>query len=185
MTQDFIPPLSSLSFRKAYIEDAGMIADLVNSAYRGDSSRLGWTTEADLLDGQRTNEAEIRNLIEAEESLILLCLRDTEVIGSVHLRKTDTSAYLGMLVVKPNLQGAGIGKHFMLAAENLVRQEWGSTKMWMTVITIRQELVAFYERRGYRRTGQVKPFPAHADNGIPCVEGLQLEVLEKDLEALA
>src|SRR5438876_243583 len=105
MTPESMTTVPPLSFRQARREEARLIANLVNSAYRGDSSRLGWTTEADLLDGQRTDEAEVRGLIEAEGSMILLCLQGAEVIGSVHLQKMDTAAYLGMLVVRPGLQG--------------------------------------------------------------------------------
>src|ERR1700693_1448319 len=140
------PPLC---LRKATKEDSGRIADLVNSAYRGDSSRQGWTTEAELLDGDRINQEEVRSLIEAERSMILLCLDGTEIIGSVHLRKMDSAAYLGLFVVKPTLQGMGIGKRFMRAAENIAQKEWGVARMSMTVITRREELIAYYERRGY------------------------------------
>jgi ribosomal protein S18 acetylase RimI-like enzyme len=180
ISTDRIP---QLSLRKATKEDSGRIADLVNSAYRGDSSSQGWTTEAELLDGSRVNQEEVRTLIEAEKSMILLCLDRTEIIGSVHLRKMDSAAYLGLFVVKPTLQGLGIGKRFMRAAENIAQKEWGVARMSMTVITRRQELIAYYERRGYRRTGQISPFPADASASIPRVKGLQLEVLEKDLEA--
>lgn len=181
--QEATEPIPPLSFRNATNEDSGPIADLVNSAYRGVSSSQGWTTEAELLDGNRINQEEVRVLIEADRSMILLCMDGTEIIGSVHLRKMDSAAYLGLFVVKPTLQGKGIGKRFMRAAENIARKEWGIAKMSMTVITRRQELIAYYERRGYRRTGQISPFPTDAGASIPRVEGLQLEMLEKDLEA--
>lgn len=176
MTQD-VP----FTFRKAIIEDVAFLAPFVNAAYRGDSSRVGWTTEADFLDGQRTDEDGIRELIEAADSMILLCLQNEEIVGSVHLQKTENAAYLGMLVTRPDLQGLGIGKHLMQAAEAVVQEEWSVHKMEMTVITLRSELLAFYERRGYRRTGIIKPFPTDARFGIPRVENLQFEVLEKEL----
>jgi len=174
-------PSLSLSFRKARVEESDLIAALVNSAYRGDSSRAGWTTEADLLDGQRTDALEIRTLIEDEKSMILLCQQDHEILGSVLLQKKGDAVYLGMLVVRPELQGRGIGKHFIQMAERTAQQEWKISKMTMSVITVRQELMAFYERRGYRRTGQILPFPDDPGAGIPLVLGLQFEILEKDL----
>jgi ribosomal protein S18 acetylase RimI-like enzyme len=180
-TRDSNPAPPPLSFRKARAEDAERIAHLVNSAYRGDSSRAGWTTEAELIDGARTNPQEILGLIEGEGSLILLCLRGVDIVGSVYLQRRAAAAYLGLLVVNPQLQGAGIGKQLMAAAETLVRTEWGSTKMTMTVISVRQELIAFYERRGYRRIGESHPFPASIGASIPKVPGLQFEVLEKSL----
>lgn len=171
--------LRPISFQKARREHAGLIADLVNSAYRGDSSRVGWTTEADLLEGKRTNEREVLGLIEAAGSMILLCLQGDDIMGSVHLEKRDAACYLGLFVVRPERQNTGIGKRFIQAAEDCAQQEWGITKMTMTVISLRRELIAFYERRGYRRTGEMRPFPTDAGLSVAKVQGLQFEVLEK------
>jgi ribosomal protein S18 acetylase RimI-like enzyme len=171
----------ALVFRQAAAPDVAAIVALVNSAYRGDSSRVGWTTEADLLDGQRTDAGEIASLIAAPGSMILLCLNGPELIGSVHLQQAPEGAYLGMFTVRPSLQGRGIGRRFLAAAERLAREEWGVARALMTVITRRQELIAYYERRGYRRTGRLKDFPSDPRFGIPRVAGLQLEVLEKTL----
>ncbi|MBS1810124.1 MAG: GNAT family N-acetyltransferase [Acidobacteria bacterium] len=175
--------MSFFSFRKAILAEARVIADLINSAYRGDSSRAGWTTEADLVMGTRINEAEICGLIEMQDSFILLCLQAKEIIGTIHLQKIDGAAYLGLFVVKPNLQGNGIGKQLMAEAEKLARQQWNVTRIWMTTIAQRSELVSFYERRGYQRTGQRKPFPTELGDNRPIVEGLQLEILEKHLSS--
>ena len=169
-----------LVFRPARAEDVPTLVALINSAYRGDSSRSGWTTESDLIDGPRTDDAQIRGLVAADDSLLLLCLRDDEIVGSVFLQRQAEAGYLGMFAVRPSLQGAGAGKRLMQAAETLVREQWGLAKMTMTVITLRTELVAFYERRGYRRTGEVRPFPAeHADKVK--VAGVVMAVLEKAL----
>ena len=170
----------ALTFTKARPEDVSLITALVNSAYRGDSSRAGWTSEADLFDGPRTDENEIRGLINSHESMLLLCMKATELVGSVLLRKKGVCAYLGMLVIKPPLQGGGIGSRLMAAAELAARDAWNITKVSMTVIGCRHELVAFYERRGYRRTGQIESLPP-GGLSVPRVSGLELEVLEKDL----
>lgn len=175
--------MALLAFRRATAADADRIVGLVNSAYRGESSRQGWTTEADLLDGQRTDRAEVLGLIEAENSLILLGFKGAELVGSVHLEQEGDSAYFGMFAIKPALQGQGIGKQVMRMAEDFARREWSVGKMLMTVITLRPELIAFYERRGYRRTGELRPFPELPQLGSPRVAGLQLEVLEKTLTA--
>lgn len=172
--------MTTETFRPAVAAEADALAALINSAYRGESSRAGWTTEADFLVGIRTDAAEIRALIAAEGSIVLVCERDGEIIGCVHLRHEGTSAYFGMFVVRPDLQGSGLGKRFMAAAEDLVRQRWNVARMRMTVISIRDELIAFYERRGYRRTGRFSPFPPDA-RSTPIVEGLQFEELEKTL----
>lgn len=170
-----------MSFRKATREDAAQIAALVNSAYRGESSKQGWTTEAEFLDGQRTDDEEITKLIEADGSVILLCFQDDEMIGSVHLERTEAGAYLGMFTIKPTLQARGIGKRFLDVAEHTVQAAWGATRIVMAVITRRAELIAFYERRGYRRTGRYEPFPTDIKFGIPKVSDLRFELLEKTL----
>jgi len=152
---------------------------LVNSAYRGESSRIGWTTEADLLGGQRTDADEIADLIGTEGSMILLCFGGSELIGSVHLQRAPDGVWLGMFSVRPALQGRGVGKRFLAAAERRAREEWGAGNAYMTVITRRRELIAWYERRGYRCAGRFKDFPNDPRFGIPRVAGLRLEVLEK------
>lgn len=172
-----------LAFRCATEADVDVIVSLVNSAYRGESSRAGWTTEADILGGQRTDAAEISHLIAEAGSAMLLCLRGGEIIGSVHVERVDAAtAYMGMLVIRPVLQGQGLGCCLMEEAENFARVEWGAALMQMQVITLRHELIAYYERRGYRRTGEIRPFPATDPRfGLPRVEGLRFEVLEKVL----
>ncbi|ARU32206.1 GNAT family N-acetyltransferase [Sulfuriferula sp. AH1] len=174
-----MPPLT---FRLATAQDIDPLADLVNSAYRGDSSRAGWTTEANLLGGQRTDSDEIRSLLETTGSTILIGMQGKDIIASLHLQQDGTRAYLGMFAIRPDLQGAGIGKHCLQQAEHHARQRWGASTMLMTVITLRHELIAYYERRGYRHTGILKPFPTSPRFGIPKVDGLELMVLEKVLD---
>ena len=169
------------NFRLAEMPDVEEIVALVNSAYRGDSSRTGWTTEADLLGGQRTDESEIRNLINADDSIILLFFDDGKMIGTVHLQHEMRVAFLGMLVIKPGKQGAGLGKKLMQAAEATAIKMWHVEKMQMYVITLRYELIAYYERRGYRRTVTLKAFPQEIRFGIPKIADLQLVLLEKTL----
>jgi ribosomal protein S18 acetylase RimI-like enzyme len=173
-----------LQFRKAVASDVQAIVDIVNLGYRGDASRAGWTTEADYLVGRRTDSEEIHNFIADANTMILLCLHGKEVIGSVLLQRTGDAAYLGMFVVKPVLQGQGIGKHFLEAAEKRVALDWQAKKIQMSVITLRNELIAYYERRGYRRTGVYKPFPVEDTRSTLLVADLKFEILEKDLAAL-
>ena len=114
--------MSTLSFRKAAMEEAEQIAAMVNESYRGETSRKGWTTEADLLDGLRTDAEEVRRLISSDVSMVLVCLSGAELVGSVCLEKMDDQAHLGMFVVKPVLQGQGIGKQLLAAAEHTAQQ---------------------------------------------------------------
>jgi ribosomal protein S18 acetylase RimI-like enzyme len=171
-----------LRFRDANADDVPAIVDLVTSAYRGDASRAGWTTEADFLDGNRIDPDILRHDIARPRSRVLLAERDGDLLACAHLAEENGAGYFGMFSVRPALQGGGVGKHLLAEAERIAREEWRLPVMRMTVIDIRNELIAFYERRGYRRTGIYKPFP-HGDArfGIPKRDDLRFEVLEKPL----
>jgi len=166
-------------FRKAVLTDVEAIVKLVNMAYRGETSRAGWTTEADILDGLRTSVHGVEHLIASEDTIVLLCLNDDELLGSICVEKENAIAHIGMFVVNPTMQANGIGKRLLTEAENLARHMWGIEQFQMHVITIRHELIAFYERRGYMRTGIVSAFPVNPEVWQPKLAGLQLETLEK------
>lgn len=174
--------MTTLTFRPATVADVPAIVDLVTSAYRGDASRAGWTTEADFLEGTRIDPPVLQQQILAERSIVLLAELDGHLVACVHITDDGDAGYLGMFSVRPTLQGGGIGKQVMSEAERTVQQAWGHPRMRMTVIDIREELIAFYERRGYRRTGITRPFPyGDARFGIPLRDDLRFEVLEKVL----
>ncbi len=166
-------------FKKAVLTDVEAIVKLVNMAYRGETSRAGWTTEADILDGLRTSVNEVEHLIASEDIIVLLCLNDDELLGSICVEKESAIAHIGMFVVNPTIQANGIGKRLLTEAESLAQQTWGIEQFQMHVITIRHELIAFYERRGYMRTGILTEFPVNPEVWQPKLEGLQLEKLEK------
>jgi len=111
-------------FRKAVLTDVEAIVRLVNIAYRGESSRAGWTTEADLLDGLRTSANELERIITSENAIILLCLNEDELLGSVCLEKENALAHIGMFVVNPMMQANGIGKRLLTEAESLAQHMW-------------------------------------------------------------
>ena len=166
-------------FKKAVLTDVEAIVKLVNMAYRGETSRAGWTTEADILDGLRTSVNEVEHFITSENAIILLCLNDDELLGSICIEKESAIAHIGMFVVNPTIQANGIGKRLLTEAESLAQHMWGIEQFQMRVITIRHELIAFYERRGYMRTGILIEFPVSPDVWQPKLAGLQLETLEK------
>ena len=174
--------MTSLTFRSATPSDVDAIVALVTSAYRGDASRAGWTTEADFLDGNRIDPGVLRADIERARSRVVLAERDGTLQACAHVADEDGHGYFGMFSVVPGLQGGGIGKALLAECERIARDDWRLPDMRMTVIDIRDELIAFYERRGYRRTGVYKPFP-HGDErfGIAKRDDLRFEVLEKPL----
>ena len=168
-------------FRTATAADVPAIVALVESAYRGDSGRRGWTTESELLDGRRTDEAAVAALIGGPDSGILLAEREGRLVASAHVERQGASGYFGMFAVDPAEQGGGLGKAVLAEAERLVRERWQCRAMRMTVIVQRGELIAWYERRGYRRTGEYRPFPYGDERfGIPRRDDLRFEVLAKD-----
>lgn len=174
--------MTALGFRRATIADIDAIVPLVHSSYRGDASRAGWTTEADFLDGQRTDRAEVHAAIERAHSCVLLAERTGALVACAQVSIEDGAGYFGMFSVDPQRQGGGLGTKVLAEAERIVREEWRLSAMRMTVIDVRDELIAFYERRGYRRTGIKKPFPATDPRfGIPRRDDLRFEVLEKFL----
>ncbi|TNJ33996.1 GNAT family N-acetyltransferase [Arenimonas terrae] len=174
--------MTPLSFRAATPADVDPIVALVESAYRGDASRAGWTTEADFLDGRRTGRDDVLAQIARPQSVVLLADREGELLACAHVAVEDGAGYFGMFSVVPGLQGGGIGKQVLAEAERIAREDFGQAAMRMTVIDIRDELIAYYERRGYHRTGIFKPFPyGDARFGLPRRDDLRFEVLEKAL----
>lgn len=162
------------------LQDVPELTILVNSAYRGESSKKGWTTEEHLLGGIRTDEEDLSALLQKENVTILKYTESGKIIGSVYLEKQADKLYLGMLTVSPELQGGGIGKKLMQAAEDFAKEQQLST-VSMTVISVRKELIEYYERRGYKDTGETKPFPMNNPKfGIP-KQDLEFIVMEKEL----
>ena len=176
-----------LALRPARLADADALAALVNSAYRGDSGRVGWTTESDLLGGQRTDPPALREFIAQGETTgdrVLLVHEAARIDACVQLERHGDEAYLGMFTVRPVLQGGGLGRRLLAGAEQHARHRWRVTAMHMTVIAQRAELIAWYGRRGYRATGETAPFPyGDARFGEPLRPDLHFVVLRKALAA--
>jgi len=173
----------TLTFRFAEARDVPAIVALVESAYRGDASREGWTTEADLLDGNRTDVQAVESVLAAPGSVMLLAEADGQLTASCHLdRHAGDDVYLGMLAVQPSSQGQGWGRQILAEAERVARADWSASTMTMTVIAQRPELIAWYQRRGYLPTGETKPFPYDEDRGgVPRRSDLHFVVLAKPL----
>jgi GNAT superfamily N-acetyltransferase len=165
----------------AGLADAPAVAALINTAYRGVPSRRGWTSEADLIEGTRTDAAAITEILEAPDNAILLIRGHSALNGCVHLQKaTATTTYFGMLSVRPAMQGSLLGRSLLAAAERYARAHFGAERIELTVIEQREELLAWYERRGYSRSGEIRPFPYDDTRlGTPSREDLRFVVLER------
>lgn len=172
-----------LQFHQAEISDANAIVQLVNSAYRGEVSRAGWTTEADLLEGVRTTTQEVVSIIKREDAFILIGVEREQIIASIccewQALAGHNTAHFGMIAVKPNQQNKGHGKAMITAAEAITARKWRVVGYHMAVISMRHELIEFYERLGYKRTGEFVDFPKNPDLWQAKIEGLSLQYMAK------
>jgi ribosomal protein S18 acetylase RimI-like enzyme len=171
--------MTGLTIVTATINDIPQLLSLVNSAYRGEDSKKGWTTEAFLLEGnQRIDEATLEQMMQLPGARIKKCLTDSgQLVGCVYLEPQAKELYVGLLTVSPLIQTRGIGKTLLKAAEEYASEQ-GCTGIAMTVISLRQELIDWYLRRGYQLTGEVKPFPTNNKFGTP-IRPLAFVVLKK------
>lgn len=176
-----------LKFRAADPGDCEALVELVNSAYRGESSRQGWTTESHLLDGLRTDREMLLGLLGRPGHDTLLAYdEDGVLVASVNLeRRSPQICYLGMFSVRPTYQAKGVGRLLLEHAQKFAKEHYGSSVIEMSVITVRTELIAWYERRGYRRTGRIIPFPVDPKFGVLKVPHLEMEMLEKSLHEIS
>jgi ribosomal protein S18 acetylase RimI-like enzyme len=162
----------------ATLEDVISLEKLINSAYRGETSKKGWTTEANLLEGKRITVDELIEIIKNKENTILKYTENNQIIGSVLLVNKGNKLYLGMLTVSPELQNSGIGKKLLHEAE-VHALALGLPKIVMTVISIREELIAWYNRHGFEDTGVREPFPLNTTDAIIANQPLEFIVMEK------
>jgi ribosomal protein S18 acetylase RimI-like enzyme len=173
--------VASFSVTEARAHEFEEISRLVNKAYRGDG---GWTNEAGLVEGPRTTPADLERELADPRPSVILCLREEQsgpIVACVLLRKKPAHCYLGMLSVAPELQDKGLGRALLDYSETYARA-WGSERVVMTVVHVRETLIAWYERRGYSRTGESIPFPYNNKNlGSPQRADLSFIVLNRNL----
>ncbi len=170
-----------MQFRRATLDDVPAVVALIESAYRGDASRAGWTTEADLVGGNRTDPDEIRGILAQPANAIVLAERDGAFAACARIAIEDGAGYFGMFSVAPDAQRGGLGSAVLAECERIVRDEWHVPTMRMQVIHLRAELIAYYERRGYARSGEHRPFPYADPRVVTKRDDLWFEVLEKTL----
>ena len=174
--------MSDLTSRTATVADVDPIVALVTAAYRGEASTAGWTTEHHLLQGGRTDAALVTAAVTDPDGTVLLAERDGELLGCIQVIHHGAAAHFAMFAVDPTLQAAGVGSALLARAEDLARGPWACDTMDLEVIAQRDQLIAYYQRRGYERTGATTPFPYGDERfGIPQRDDLHFVVLRRDL----
>lgn len=166
------------NIRIAKSEDIEAIVSLVNAAYRPSGDSKGWTHESDMVEGERVTSEQVQALF-VPDSVVFVAEDGQQLLACVHLCKEDDCAHIGMLATHPDLQAKSYGKRMLAHAETYALENFFSRQFEMVVISERVELVAFYLRRGYQKTGRVEGYPVSAGVGIPKVQGLTIEVLQK------
>jgi N-acetylglutamate synthase-like GNAT family acetyltransferase len=168
--------------RLAAPSDAEGLVDLIRSAYRGVASRQGWTSEADLVDGQRIDAEQVLAMIRGQASRMLVLDTDDGLVACCALEDQGKGrAYFGTFAVSPTKQAAGLGRHVIAQAEREACQVFGAGVLEIAVLAQQELLVSWYERLGFRHTGETRPFPADERFARPLVDGLYFVVLEKQL----
>ncbi len=173
--------MTELLIRDAEPSDIPRLHRLIESAYRGESSRDGWTTEADLLDGQRTDPEELADILADPAQALLTAWRDDTLVASILIAgRGEGLGYFGMLSVSPTLQASGVGRRMIAAAEAALVERFAANRIRISVFPQRTSLIAWYERLGYRGTGQTLPFPyGNPRFGTPLRDDLHFIVMEK------
>lgn len=176
---------AAIRFGAATGAEVGSIVALVESAYRGEESRKGWTTEADLVDGRRTDAELVAALLADTSSTVVLARRRDELVGCCALsRRPMQRVRLSMLAVAPDRQRAGVGRALVEEAARRAGEDFGARAVELAVLAPRQDLLAWYRRRGFRHTGRSEPFPYGDDRfGLPRRDDLDFVVLEQPLGA--
>ena len=175
--------MTDLIIRDATAADIPALHRLIESAYRGEASRAGWTTEADLLDGQRTDPEDLADILAAPGQALLTAWRGEQLLGCVLIAdRGERTGYFGMLSVSPTLQGGGLGRRLVVEAHAALRERFGARRVRISVFPQRGTLIAWYERLGYARTGETLPFPYGDPRfGLPLRDDLHFIVMQHDL----
>lgn len=176
--------MTEITIRDATVADIPDLHRLIESAYRGESSRAGWTTEADLLGGQRTDPDDLADILADPKQALLTAWQGDELVGCVLIAdRGEGTGYFGMLSIRPTLQGGGLGRRLVAAAQAAMADRFGARRVRISVLPQRETLIGWYERLGYRSTGETLPFPyGNPRFGLPKRDDLSFVVMERGLD---
>ena len=175
--------MTETKIRDAAAADIPDLHRLIESAYRGESSRAGWTTEADLLDGQRTDPEDLADILADPKQALLTAWHADELVGCVLIAdRGEGTGYFGMLSIRPTLQGGGLGRRLVEAAHAAMADRFGAGRVRISVLPQRETLIAWYQRLGFQLTGHTLPFPyGNPRFGLPKRDDLYFVVMEREL----
>ena len=165
-----------IKITQASADDAEEIRDLINLAYRG---KRGWTRETNIVAGERASINDVMSLLKNNDTYMIIATKCNNIVACVCIESKEGKFYIGSFAVSPDLQNNGIGKEILRFSEEFAVNELGASELLMVVISQRKELIEFYERRGYKRTGKIEKYPVHLNVGIPLTEDLTVEYLVK------
>ncbi|MCA8001869.1 GNAT family N-acetyltransferase [Burkholderia metallica] len=168
-------------YRTANEQDVDALVRLVNAAYRPTTAAAGWTHESALIDGPRITSSQLAATLRTPDTVLLVAEIDGRIAGCIEVRKDGSAAYIGTLAVAPSVQDRGLGKALLNEAEQFAVRSWKIQTAAMIVLSVRHELIDFYLRRGYTRTGERKGYPLDARVGRPRDANLTVETLTKDI----
>ena len=176
--------MTEIDIRDAVPADIPALHGLIESAYRGEASRAGWTTEADLLDGQRTDPDDLTGILADPKQGLLTAWRGDDLVGCILIAdRGEGTGYFGMLSISPTLQGGGLGRRLVEAAHAALADRFGARRVRISVFPQRETLIGWYERLGYRLTGDTLPFPyGNPRFGLPLRDDLYFLVMERALD---
>ena len=175
--------MTELTIRPATPADIPALHALIESAYRGEASRAGWTTEADLLEGQRTDPDDLADILADPAQVLLTAWRADALAGCVLIAdRGQGTGYFGMLSVSPTLQSSGLGRRLVAVAEAELKARFGARRVVFNVFPQRESLIAWYARQGYAATGETRPFDySNPRLGLPLRDDLYFIVMARDL----
>jgi ribosomal protein S18 acetylase RimI-like enzyme len=170
----------AVTFGFAALADVPRLAALIERAYRGPEAKKGWTNEALILEGPRSSSAEVERLVRDREARFVIAEDGGRLVGCALVRREGHGAYFGMFAIDPAAQGGGLGKALLARCEAAARELWGAREMRLTVISLRDQWIGWYERRGFVQTGEHEPFPFDEAPGALRTD-FDLTVLRKPL----